>query len=112
MLGNFSFGDYFKKEAIHFAWEFLVNVLAIPKEKLWVTVFEEDDEAASIWVNEIGVSPERLSRIGAKDNFWSMGIRGLVDLAVKFFMIMAKIFSVVLQEHQMKTVIVILKFGI
>ncbi|GDX84046.1 alanine--tRNA ligase [Methylococcaceae bacterium] len=76
MLGNFSFGDYFKKEAIHFAWEFLVNVLEIPKEKLWVTVFDEDDEAANIWINEIGVSPDRLSRIGAKDNFWSMGDTG------------------------------------
>ena len=76
MLGNFSFGDYFKKEAIHFAWEFLVNTLEIPKEKLWVTVFDEDDEAANIWINEIGVSPERLSRIGAKDNFWSMGDTG------------------------------------
>jgi alanyl-tRNA synthetase len=76
MLGNFSFGDYFKKEAIHFAWKFLVNVLEIPKEKLWVTVFDEDDEAANIWINEIGVSPERLSRIGAKDNFWSMGDTG------------------------------------
>jgi len=76
MLGNFSFGDYFKKEAIHFAWEFLVNVLEIPKEKLWVTVFEEDDEAANIWINEIGVSPDRVSRIGAKDNFWSMGDTG------------------------------------
>ena len=76
MLGNFSFGDYFKKEAIHFAWEFLVNTLEIPKEKLWVTVFEEDEEAANIWINEIGVSPERLSRIGAKDNFWSMGDTG------------------------------------
>lgn len=76
MLGNFSFGDYFKKEAIHFAWEFLVNVLEIPKDKLWVTVFEEDDEAASIWINEIGVLPDRLSRIGAKDNFWSMGDTG------------------------------------
>jgi len=76
MLGNFSFGDYFKKEAIHFAWEFLVNVLEIPKEKLWVTVFDEDEEAANIWINEIGVSPDRLSRIGAKDNFWSMGDTG------------------------------------
>ncbi len=76
MLGNFSFGDYFKKEAIHFAWEFLVNVLEIPKEKLWVTVFEEDDEAANIWINEIGVPADRVSRIGAKDNFWSMGDTG------------------------------------
>jgi len=76
MLGNFSFGDYFKKEAIHFAWDFLTNELGLPKEKLWVTVFEEDDEAADIWLNDIGVSPNSFSRIGAKDNFWSMGDTG------------------------------------
>lgn len=76
MLGNFSFGDYFKQEAIQYAWEFLTDTLAIPPEKLWVTVFEEDDEAADIWLNEIGVDPARLSRIGAKDNFWSMGDTG------------------------------------
>ena len=73
MLGNFSFGDYFKKEAIHYAWEFLTEVLEIPAEKLWVTVFEEDSEAEAIWLEEIGVDPKRFSRIGAKDNFWSMG---------------------------------------
>jgi alanyl-tRNA synthetase len=73
MLGNFSFGDYFKKEAIHFAWEFLTKELEIPAEKLWVTVFEEDSEAEKIWLDDIGVDPKRLSRIGAKDNFWSMG---------------------------------------
>ncbi|MCG7530905.1 alanine--tRNA ligase [Psychrobium sp. MM17-31] len=76
MLGNFSFGDYFKKEAIAFAWDFLTNELKLPKEKLWVTVFEEDSEAEAIWINEIGVDPARLSRIGAKDNFWSMGDTG------------------------------------
>ena len=76
MLGNFSFGDYFKKEAIHFAWAFLTQELKLPKEKLWVTVFEEDNEAADIWIQEIGVDPNRLSRIGAKDNFWSMGDTG------------------------------------
>ncbi len=76
MLGNFSFGDYFKREAIQFAWEFLTEVVKLPKEKLWVTVFEEDDEAAKIWLNEIGVAPDRLARIGAKDNFWSMGDTG------------------------------------
>lgn len=76
MLGNFSFGDYFKREAIQYAWEFLVDVLEIPAEKLWVTVFDEDPEAADIWLNEMGVSPDRLSRIGAKDNFWSMGDTG------------------------------------
>jgi len=76
MLGNFSFGDYFKEEAITFAWEFLTEVLKLPKEKLWVTVFEEDDEAEKIWIEKVGVDPARLSRIGAKDNFWSMGDTG------------------------------------
>ena len=76
MLGNFSFGDYFKREAIQYAWEFLTETLALPADKLWVTVFEEDDEAAEIWIKEIGVDPARLSRIGAKDNFWSMGDTG------------------------------------
>ncbi len=76
MLGNFSFGDYFKHEAIHYAWEFLTRELALPPERLWVTVFEEDDEAARIWLDDIGVDPARFSRIGAKDNFWSMGETG------------------------------------
>jgi alanyl-tRNA synthetase len=76
MMGNFSFGDYFKREAIAYAWEFLTEVVKLPPEKLWVTVFEEDDEAAAIWLEEIGVDPERFSRIGAKDNFWSMGDTG------------------------------------
>jgi len=76
MLGNFSFGDYFKHDAIRYAWEFLTDVLNLPAERLWVTVFEQDDEAADIWLNEIGVSPQRISRIGAKDNFWSMGDTG------------------------------------
>lgn len=76
MLGNFSFGDYFKADAIRFAWEFLTEVIGLPAEKLWITVFEEDDEAAQIWLDEIGVDPGRLSRIGAKDNFWSMGDTG------------------------------------
>jgi len=76
MLGNFSFGDYFKREAIQYAWEFLTVDLKLPPEKLWVTVFEEDDEAANIWLQEIGVSPERFSRCSAKDNFWSMGDTG------------------------------------
>ncbi|SJM95840.1 alanyl-tRNA synthetase [Crenothrix polyspora] len=73
MLGNFSFGDYFKKEAIQYGWEFLTQVLDIPPEKLWITVFDEDAEAESIWLNEMKVDSARLSRIGAKDNFWSMG---------------------------------------
>ena len=76
MLGNFSFGNYFKKEAIQFAWTFLTRELGLEEDKLWVTVFEEDDEAADIWVNTIGVPPQRVARIGAKDNFWSMGNTG------------------------------------
>ncbi|MDG6777551.1 alanine--tRNA ligase [Thiomicrorhabdus sp. zzn3] len=76
MLGNFSFGDYFKREAIKFAWEFLTQELKLPEEKLWVTVFEEDQEAEDIWLKEMGVSAERFSRCGAKDNFWSMGDTG------------------------------------
>ena len=73
MLGNFSFGDYFKRDAIEYAWEFLTKELGLSEEKLWITVYEKDDEAADIWLNEIGVSQERFSRIGEKDNFWSMG---------------------------------------
>ena len=76
MLGNFSFGDYFKREAIGYAWDYLTGVLALPPERLWVTVFEDDDEAAAIWLDEIGVNPARFSRCGAKDNFWSMGDTG------------------------------------
>ncbi len=76
MLGNFSFGDYFKQAAIEYAWEFLTGVMQLPKEKLWVTVFEEDDEAADIWFNHIGVDQQRFTRCGAKDNFWAMGETG------------------------------------
>ncbi|CAB9540130.1 Alanyl-tRNA synthetase (EC [Bathymodiolus brooksi thiotrophic gill symbiont] len=76
MLGNFSFGDYFKREAIQYAWEFLTVEIGLPKEKLWISVFEEDDEAENIWVNEIGFPKNRISRCGAKDNFWQMGDTG------------------------------------
>jgi len=76
MLGNFSFGDYFKREAINLAWTFLTRELGLPSEKLWVTVFHDDDEAADIWLNEIGVSADRFSRLGEKDNFWAMGDTG------------------------------------
>ncbi len=76
MLGNFSFGDYFKKEAIHYAWDFLTNVIGLPAEKLWVTVYADDDEAADIWLEDIKVDPERFTRIGTSDNFWSMGDTG------------------------------------
>ncbi len=76
MLGNFSFGEYFKKDAIHFAWDFLTNVVGLPAEKLWVTVYAEDDEAADVWLHDIGVDPARFTRIGTSDNFWSMGDTG------------------------------------
>jgi alanyl-tRNA synthetase len=76
MLGNFSFGDYFKLNAIKFAWEFLTVTLAIPPEKLWVTVYAEDDEAADIWIREVGIDPARLTRIATMDNFWQMGDTG------------------------------------
>ncbi len=76
MLGNFSFGDYFKREAIQYAWEFLTETLGLPEERLWVTVFEDDDEAADIWLKEMKVDPERFSRMGEKDNFWAMGDTG------------------------------------
>ena len=75
MLGNFSFGDYFKRDAIHYAWEFLTGVLKLPQERLWVTVHVSDDEAADIWLKEVGVSAERFSRLD-EDNFWQMGDTG------------------------------------
>jgi alanyl-tRNA synthetase len=73
MLGNFSFGDYFKREACAWAWEYFTEVLEIPADLLWVSVFEKDDEAAEIWVNEVGVAPERVVRFGKADNFWEHG---------------------------------------
>jgi alanyl-tRNA synthetase len=76
MLGNFSFGDYFKRDAILFAWEMLVNQLGLPKDKLWATVFQDDDEAAALWPELTGIPPERVVRLGAKDNFWHMGDTG------------------------------------
>lgn len=84
MLGNFSFGDYFKRDAIQFAWEFLTVVLKLPADRLWITIYEDDDEAADIWLKEIGVDASRFTRIGDKpggkqhesDNFWSMGDTG------------------------------------
>ncbi|MDE3399617.1 MAG: alanine--tRNA ligase [Coxiella burnetii] len=72
MLGNFSFGDYFKRDAIKFAWDFLTNVLKLPPQRLWVTVFQDDFESESIWLKEMKINPERFSRCGEKDNFWQM----------------------------------------
>ena len=76
MLGNFSFGDYFKEDAIKFAWEFLTEELNLDKEKLWITVYKDDDEAEEIWKNIIGIDPGRIARLGDDDNFWSMGDTG------------------------------------
>ncbi|MEO7623683.1 MAG: alanine--tRNA ligase-related protein, partial [Gallionella sp.] len=83
MLGNFSFGDYFKRDAIKYAWELLTDVYKLPKDKLWVTVYAEDNEAYDIWTKEIGLGAERVIRIGdnkgaryASDNFWMMGDTG------------------------------------
>ena len=84
MLGNFSFGDYFKQDAIAFAWEFLTVVLKLPKERLWITVHISDDEAADIWINDIGIDPKRLSRLD-EDNFWQMGDTGPCGPSTEIF---------------------------
>ena len=76
MLGNFSFGDYFKRDAIRFAWDFVTGTLRLDPERLYVTVYTDDDEAAALWVSEAGVRPERVTRLGEKSNFWSMGDTG------------------------------------
>ncbi len=76
MLGNFSFGDYFKRDAIHFAWQLLTRDLRLEPECLWVTVYSEDDEAADVWLNEIGIPQQRFTRISTSDNFWAMGDTG------------------------------------
>jgi alanyl-tRNA synthetase len=76
MLGNFSFGDYFKSEACAWAWEYSTEVLKLDPERIWITIYEDDDEAEAIWVNEVGIRPERIVRMGAKDNFWSAGPTG------------------------------------
>jgi alanyl-tRNA synthetase len=76
MLGNFSFGDYFKRDAIRFAWDFLTGTLGLDPKRLWVTVYKDDDEAAKIWIEEMGVPADRLTRLGEKSNFWSMGDTG------------------------------------
>ena len=92
MLGNFSFGDYFKEEAIAYAWELLTKEFGLPKERLWITVFKDDDEAYEIWHKKIGVPTARIVRMGEEDNFWAMGDTGpcgpcsevLIDLGEEF----------------------------
>ena len=73
MLGNFSFGDYFKNEATSWAWEFCTEVLKLPVDKLWVTIYQDDDEAFDIWTKKVGVAPDRIVRMGKEDNFWEIG---------------------------------------
>ena len=90
MLGNFSFGDYFKKDAIELAWNFLTKELSIPEEKLFITIHHSDDEAFKIWNEEIGIKADRIFKKGDKDNFWEMGEYGLVGRAVRSFLIMEK----------------------
>ena len=76
MLGNFSFGDYFKEDAIVFGWEFLTQIVRLPAERLWVTVYREDDEAHQLWQQTVGIPSSRIVRLGEKDNFWQMGDTG------------------------------------
>src|SRR3989339_451907 len=76
MLGNFSFGDYFKKEAINYAWEFLTVTLGLDPNQLAVSVYKDDQEAYDLWANQVGIPPERIARLGEKDNFWAMGDTG------------------------------------
>lgn len=120
MLGNFSFGDYFKRDALKFAWEFLTSEqwLALPKDKLYATVYHTDDEAYDIWNKEIGLAPERIIRIGdnkgekyASDNFWAMGDTGPCGPCSEFSLTMVITFGVVYQAHLKKTVTVSLKSG-
>ena len=76
MMGNFSFGDYFKKDAIRFGWELLTDGLHLPADKLWVTIYQDDDQAFELWKNMVGVPQDRIVRMGEKDNFWAMGDTG------------------------------------
>ena len=90
MLGNFSFGDYFKEEAIDFAWEFITKVLCLPLDRLFVSVFEEDDEAYDIWENKIGLSKDKIFRLGRDDNFWEVGATGPCGPSSEIFFDMGK----------------------
>ncbi len=119
MLGNFSFGDYFKEDAIQYAWEFLTDVLQLPKERLLVTVYETDDEAFDIWNKKVGIPADRIIRIGDKkggkkfdsDNFWQMGDTVLAVHVLKSSTTTVTTFGVDLQAHLRKMAIVSSKSG-
>jgi alanyl-tRNA synthetase len=76
MMGNFSFGDYFKDDAVHYAWEFLTETVGLPKDRLYATIYEEDDEVEEVWKRITDIDPRRIYRLGKKDNYWSMGDTG------------------------------------
>lgn len=111
MLGNFSFGDYFKREAIQYSWEFLTERLKLAPEKLWITVFTEDEEAAAIWLNEVKIDPSRFSRCGFSDNFWSMGDVGPCGPCSEIFYDHGPSIPGGPPGHQQQTAIVMLKSG-
>jgi len=111
MMGNFSFSDYFKEEAIFFAWEMITKELCIPKERLVVTVYHDDEEAVTLWKKIAGFTDDKIIRIATDDNFWMMGSTGPCGPSSEIFMIMAIISGAVLQGAQMKMAIVLSKYG-
>jgi len=111
MLGNFSFGDYFKRDAIRFAWDFVTGTLKLDPARLWVTVYKDDHEAADIWIKEIGVSPQRFSRMGEKSNFWAMAIPVLAALARRSSTITVSTSREARRAHRTKTAIVTSRSG-
>ena len=111
MLGNFSFGDYFKEQAIDYAWNLITKDFGIDKNRLYVTVFHEDDEAFNFWKKIAGFSDDRIIRIATSDNFWSMGETGPCDLVQKSFLIMVIIYMEDYLVLKMRMVTGLLKFG-
>ena len=113
MLGNFSFGDYFKREAIHFAWNFVTGTLGIPKDRLWVTVYTEDDEAARIWTEEIGIGPSALHAHGREIELLVDGRDGAVrPLHARFSTITARRFPAAPRDRRTRTATAMWRSGI